>query len=169
MQYSHLYTITTTMTHSKQTIVYFLLVVLVSVLEMFLWYQKTQRLCSSPLSMVPVRVGDFVNGLFISNYYVIRNFIKHQTSPYNMHSPSRSPSLISSALSTFESNISKNKGNGSTSRSFLSNIASSRRPYQRRHSRLRTAKDIEEAYEQIIDDDIKTNPLISPTKLHIPS
>jgi hypothetical protein len=82
-----------------------------------------------------------------------------------MHSPSSSPSRISSALSTFESNISKNDGH--TSRNFLSNVASSpvRRPFPRRHS-LKTAKDIEHVYEQIIDGDLKTNPLISPTNFH---
>jgi hypothetical protein len=83
-----------------------------------------------------------------------------------MHSPSsRSPSRISSALTAFESNISKN--NGHTSRNFLSNVASCpvRRPFPRRHS-LKTAKDIEDVYEQITDGDFKTNPLISPTKFH---
>ena len=82
-----------------------------------------------------------------------------------MHSPSSSPSRISSALSAFESNISKNEGH--TSRNFLSNVASSpvRRRFPRRHS-LKTAKDIEHVHEQIIDGDFKTNPLISPTNFH---
>jgi hypothetical protein len=82
-----------------------------------------------------------------------------------MHSPSSSTSRISSALSAFESNISKNTGH--TSRNFLSNVASSpvRRPFPRRHS-LKTAKDIEDVDEQIIDGDFKTNPLISPTRFH---
>jgi hypothetical protein len=83
-----------------------------------------------------------------------------------MHSPSGAPSRVASALSTFESTISKNSGH--TSRDFLSNIASSpiRRPYQRRLS-LTTAKEIEDDYEQIINGDFKTNPLISPQKFHM--
>jgi hypothetical protein len=82
-----------------------------------------------------------------------------------MHSPSSSASRISSALSAFESNISKNDGH--TSRTFLSTVASSpvRHPFPRRHS-LKTAKDIEDADEQIIDGDFKTNPLVSPTRFH---
>jgi hypothetical protein len=82
-----------------------------------------------------------------------------------MQSPSGTTSRISSALSTFESNISKNSGH--TSRNFLSNVASSpiRRPFPRRHS-LTTAKGIADAYEQIIDEDFKTNPLISAQKFH---
>jgi hypothetical protein len=82
-----------------------------------------------------------------------------------MHSPSSSTSRISSALSAFESNISKNTGH--TSKNFLSNVASSpvRHPFPRRHS-LKTAKDIEDVDEQILDGDFKTNPLISPTRFH---
>jgi hypothetical protein len=85
-----------------------------------------------------------------------------------MHSPSGAPSQVASALSTFESNISKNSGH--TSRDFLSIIASSpirRPPYQRTLSLTRTAKEIEYDYEQIINDDFKTNPLISPQKFHM--
>jgi hypothetical protein len=83
-----------------------------------------------------------------------------------MHSPSGAPSRrIASALSAFESNISKNSGH--TSRNFLSNVASTpiRRPLSRRLS-LTTAKDIKDEHEQIIDGEFKKNPLVSPPKFH---
>jgi hypothetical protein len=75
---------------------------------------------------------------------------------------------MSSAVSVFESNISMNSGHISTSRSFLSNVAlgPARRPPFPRSNSLTTAKEIENAYEQIINDDFQTHPLISPTKLH---
>jgi hypothetical protein len=61
-----------------------------------------------------------------------------------------------------------NSGHISTSRSFLSNVAlgPARRPPFPRSNSLTTAKEIENAYEQIINDDFKTHPLISPTKFH---
>jgi hypothetical protein len=83
-----------------------------------------------------------------------------------MNSPSGAPSRrIASALSTFESNISKNSGH--TSRDFLTIVASTpiRRPFSRRLS-LTTAKDIEDEYEQILDGEFKKNPLVSPPKFH---
>jgi hypothetical protein len=91
-----------------------------------------------------------------------------ETNSYNMQSPShRKPSRISSFLSIFESNISKNKE--STSKNFLSNIASTRRPYhERRHRRFTTTKDIEDEYEKIINstsDEFKTKPPIAPTRI----
>jgi hypothetical protein len=88
-----------------------------------------------------------------------------------MQSPCGAPSRVASALFTFESNISKNSGYTSTSRTFLSIVASSpcsspiRRPCPRRRS-LTTAKDIQDEFEQILDGDYKTNPLMSPPKLH---
>jgi hypothetical protein len=84
-----------------------------------------------------------------------------------MQSPRGAPSQVASALFTFESNISKNSGHTSTSRTFLSIVASSpiRSPFPRRRS-LTTAKDIQDEHEQIIDGDYKTNPLISPPKFH---
>jgi hypothetical protein len=92
---------------------------------------------------------------------------KTQKNPFNMQSPAEARSRkIAFALSAFESNISKNSGHTST-RDFLTIVASTpvRRPISRRLS-LTTAKDIEDEYEQIIDGDFKTNPLVSPPKFH---
>ena len=88
--------------------------------------------------------GDFVKGFYSKTSQNTKN-------PFNMHSPSGAPSRrIASALSAFESNISKNSGH-TTSRDFISVVASTpiRRPFQRRLS-LTTAKDIEDEYEQIL-------------------
>jgi hypothetical protein len=83
-----------------------------------------------------------------------------------MHSPSSSPSRISSAIAAIESNISKNSDH--SSRNFLSNVASSpvRRPLFPRHHSFKTAKEIQDVDEQIIDGDFKTNPLLSPRHFH---
>jgi hypothetical protein len=126
------------------------------------------------ISVRSVRVGTigYLVTILYGRYgqFFARSLHSQNKKSLNMHSPlppPRSPSRMSSAVSVFESNISKNSGYISTSRVFLSNVAlgPGRRPPFPRSNSLTTAKDIENAYDQIIDD-FKTNPLISPRKFH---